>query len=59
MEALIVVIVLLILWTNEALFGNKSVQAPKPEAEAPDLAELLKKYVEANLEANPSAGKKD
>jgi hypothetical protein len=54
MEALIIVTVLLIFWTQQVLFPPSSAKEDKPD-EAANLANALEKYLEAVFEAKNKA----
>ncbi|NJL47679.1 MAG: hypothetical protein HC929_09575 [Leptolyngbyaceae cyanobacterium SM2_5_2] len=45
MEAIIVVAIVLIFWTNEALFGKPVSQPKKPETKEDKLAKALADYL--------------
>jgi hypothetical protein len=56
MEALIIVTILLIFWTQQVLWGNAP---PEPEqSKEAKLAEALQKYLESGIEVQTRASKK-
>jgi len=56
MEALIIVTILLIFWTQQVLWGNAP---PEPEqSKEAKLAEALQKYLESGIEVQTRASQK-
>ncbi|MBE9159267.1 hypothetical protein IQ265_20860 [Nodosilinea sp. LEGE 06152] len=49
MELVIVLILVLIAWTNEALLGKPLVQKPKPKTAEDEFTAALKKYLDSGI----------
>jgi hypothetical protein len=53
MEIIIVIAVVLIFWTNEALFGSPVSKPKKPETQEDKLAKALADYLKEGIKTKP------